>query len=99
MNSPPKNRTSVARKVHIPNVEVSRCCSRSSNCSANAIWLSGILRLLFIREIAVRAADHHGSFVEIMFRRRRRGLPFEAGGVPGICRGPLPVLERPDEID
>src|SRR5215469_14716496 len=37
--------------------------------------------------------------MKVMFRRWRRGLPFQPRRFPRICRGFLPMLQRPDEIN
>src|SRR5579864_2262014 len=95
---PPKKRISVARKSHIPRVEASFCCSTSSNWWRSAKeWLAN-LHLLEDR-IIVGFVSHHGSNVEVLRRRRRGGLPFETGSVPGISGSEFAVPHRPDEVD
>src|SRR5208282_1233761 len=41
----------------------------------------------------------HRRLVKIKGGRRRRGLPLQASGVPGIRAGDLAVAQRPDEVD
>src|SRR5271169_157408 len=95
---PPKNRISVARKSHIPSVEASFCCSTSPNWWRSAKeWLAN-LHLLENR-IIVSFVRNDGSDVEVLGRRRRSGLPFETGCVPGIVGGEFSVAHRPDEVD
>src|SRR6266566_629512 len=100
MNKPPKNSTSVARNVHIPSVDASFCCSASSNCSAKAICVSAMDHLLlFFGRVLIRSSGDKRRFVEIVFRRRRIGLPFQASRIPGIGGSFFSVLERPKEVD
>src|SRR5215472_13680216 len=95
---PPKNKTSVARKIHMPSVEASFCCSTSSNwCRRAKEWLAN-LHLLENRIIVGFVRDHGRDF-KVFGRRWRRHLPFEAGRVPGIVRSNLAVAQRPDEVD
>src|SRR5271169_5303798 len=42
---------------------------------------------------------HHGRLVKIKGGRRRRSLPFQAGGSPGIRVYDRSVPQRPDEVD
>src|ERR1051326_7122518 len=99
MNIPPKKRISVARNVHMPSVDADFCCGMSSNCSARAVWASGMLQFLFgFGGILVRRTGDNRDFFEVMFWRRGRSLPFKTGGVPGIGGRFLAVLQRPNEI-
>src|SRR6266850_4221304 len=100
MNMPPKKRISVARNVHMPSVAADFCCAMSSNCSAIAVWASGMLQfLLGFGGVLVRRTGDDWDFFEIMFRRGGGGLPFETGCVPGIGGSFLAVFQRPNEID
>src|SRR5258707_882180 len=50
--------------------------------------------------VLVRAAIDVGNLREIAMRRRRRGLPFQGRGVPGIIRSYfLPILDAPEQVD
>src|SRR5262249_21063848 len=91
-------RTSVARKTHMPSRATSCCWRKSTNWNAGAA--SGILRpcLAFDGEV-VGLALHHGRRLEIMRRRRRWCLPFQARGLPWIGRRTLPEEQRPAEIE
>src|ERR1035437_2727839 len=103
MNNPPKERTSVARKVHMPSCAASCCCSASANCSASLAVASGLGfplgRLRGQRRIGIRLRGYHRGGVEVVFGRGRGGGPFQAGGMPGIGLGALAVEERPDQVD
>src|SRR5579871_6341012 len=103
---PPKNMISVTRNSHMPSVAVSRCCSMSAKwwrreCAAND--LSANVRLLALRigtvAVIVCFPGHHRRFLKIVGRRQRGGLPFQAGGVPGIVAGGFAVTQRPEEVD
>src|SRR5580765_4330417 len=103
MNIPPKKRTSVARKVHMPSVEASDCWAISSNCSAKGTLGSDMLGLRFfffyLLSVMVRPARYHRNFVKIMLGRRRRRLPLKTGGVPRICWLFLSIFQRPKQIN
>src|ERR1051325_9849206 len=111
MNIAPKNKTSAAKQAHLPSVAASFCCGISWNCSCRAAEASAIYivpsfssaRLEFpfgfLSGILIRRFGNDGGFQEIVLGRRRGGLPFEAGGFPGIGRGFPAVLQRPDEIN
>src|SRR5690349_12943657 len=95
---PPKNSTSVARNSHIPNVEASFCCSTSSNWWRSAKpWLAN-LHFLQNRIVVGIVSDDRGDF-EILGRRRRGGLPFEAGCAPRVVRGELSIPHGPYKIN
>src|SRR6266550_9490577 len=72
----------------------------SSNCSANAARVSAMMHFLsqFGGVLIWRAGDNR-SFLKIMFRRRRRGLPFQTGRFPRIGRRFFAMLKRPNKID
>src|SRR5437867_10868870 len=96
---PPKNITSVARKIHMPSSAASFCCSASSNWCATwstaAAW-SANLRLR-AGVVVRRARDDRGP-LEVLARRGRRRLPLEAGRVPRVRGCRLAVAQRPDEV-
>src|SRR5690242_7455898 len=95
---PPKNRISVTRKTHMPNVDASFCCSTLSNWWRSArVWLAN-LHLLENR-VVVRLVVDHRSDIEVFGRRRRSGLPLQAGRVPRVIRRQLSIAQGPDEID
>src|SRR5438045_9626494 len=72
----------------------------SSNCSASAVCASAMREfLLGFGGILIRWASHERGFFEIMFRRRRRGLPFQARRVPWIGGSSFSVLVRPNTIN
>src|SRR5579862_731847 len=96
---------SVSRNIHMPNVEVSRCCSMSAKwcCSAcSAIWISLVANgdlLLRLMLVVVSFPSHDWSFIEVVGGRRRRRHPLQTYRVPGIRRSKLAVTQRPQEID
>src|SRR5690349_12632707 len=95
---PPKNKISVARKSHIPNVDASFCCSASPNWWRSASeWLAN--RHLLDNRIVVSFVCHDRGDVEIFGWRRRGRLPFETWSAPRISRGDGAVAKRPDEIN
>src|SRR5512135_2219397 len=108
---PPKNMTSVARKVHMPRLAASCCWSRSSKWWASGpgaadswCWAtrpgadSAMVRRLPTERIDVRASGHDRDLVEVVGRRRRRDLPLQPRGAPRV-RARLPAdLEREDQV-
>src|ERR1700721_4472960 len=98
-NMPPKNMTSVMRKIHMPSVEASLCCAAVSNCSRSASVCSSLCNFGLHGSVIVRLVRHDGNLVEIMRGRRRRGLPFETGRAPRIGSADRPIFQRPREID
>src|SRR5207244_7654031 len=98
---PPKNITSVARKIHMPSSAASFCCSASSNWCATwstaAAW-SANLRLR-AGVVVRRARDDRGP-LEVLARRGRRRLPLEAGRVPRVRRSEehTSELQSPDHL-
>src|ERR1019366_2954970 len=100
---PPKNITSVMRKIHIPREEASFCCSAVLNCSRNAsvsTWgsLTNLTLLADRRAVVVGVVRDDRDLVEIVRGWRRIRLPFEAGGLPRVPSRNRPVLERPHEV-
>src|SRR5438477_12849085 len=72
----------------------------SSNCSAIAACASAMRQfLLGFGGILVRRSGHDWSYCEVMFRRGRRGLPFQARRLPWIGWSLFSMLERPNEIN
>src|ERR1700722_14662797 len=98
-NMPPKNMTSVMRKIHMPSVEAPLCCSAVSNCSRSASVCSSLCNFGLQGTVIVRLMRHERDLVEIMRGRRRRGFPFQTGGAPWIGPGDRSVFQRPCEID
>src|SRR5215831_11291329 len=103
-NMPPKNMISVMRKIHIPSVEQSLCCSTVSNCTRSSsvsgwAWSANFDLLSIDGGVVVGLVRHDRRLFEVMYRRRRGGLPFQPGRAPGICARHLAVLERPGQID
>src|SRR5882724_11669603 len=101
---PPKNMISVMRKIHIPSVEASFCCSAVSNCSRNAsvsvcASLANFDHLPDHGAVIVCFVGHDWGLVEIVMRRRGGRLPLETGRAPRIGTHYLAVTQRPDEID
>src|SRR5579864_3202594 len=95
---PPKNRISVARKIHMPSVEASFCWATSSNwCRSARLWLAN--RHLLKRGIIIRFMRHYRSDSEILGWRRRTRLPLKARRVPRVIGRDLTVPQRPNEID
>src|SRR5947209_18095515 len=101
---------SVTRKTHIPNWETSFCCSRVSNCSTRAeswwcgaewtvvAWLSDNFFLLGQAFVIVGFLGDDRRLVEVVRRRRRRGLPLEAGGAIRVISGDRSIFQRPHQI-
>src|SRR5271167_4882062 len=96
---------SVSRNIHIPKDEVSRCCSMSAKwcCSAcSATWISllanGYLLLRLVLVVVSFPGDDRG-LIEVVGRRRGRGHPLQANGIPRIGWSLFPVPQRPQEID
>ena len=99
----------------MPRLAASRCCcarrsgaaapgcALRSCCSPTTVAIGqreppavcGCIQLF----VVVGFPGHDGLFVEIERRRRRGGLPLQAGGVPGIVRSRLAVAHRPQEIN
>src|ERR1700722_18753224 len=98
-NMPPKNMTSVMRKIHMPSVEASLCCAAVSNCSRRASVCSSLCNFGLHGGVIVRLVRHDGDLVEIMRGRRRRRLPLQTGRAPWIGSGDRPVFQGPGEID
>src|SRR5579859_5961052 len=100
---PPKNMTSVRRKIHIPRVEASFCCAAVSNCSRRArvsTWASANFHYLPDHSaVIVSFGGDDRDLVEVVGGRRRRRLPFESGSAPWIRGGHLAVAQRPHEVD
>src|SRR6185312_3597992 len=72
--------------THMPSLAVSSRCWAEANCGATAS-VSGILRLRFeIGRVLIRWPCHDRLNVEVVLRRRRRGLPFEPRRIPWIGR-------------
>src|SRR5213079_1696194 len=94
---PPKNITSVARKIHMPSSAAPRCCSASSNWCATAAACSAMGGLA--ARVGVGLAGDDGRRLEVVAWRRRRRLPLEAGGVPRVVARGLAVAERPEQVD
>src|SRR6185503_9791421 len=106
MNMPPKNMTSVARKIHMPIREASSCCSGSSKwCSKPAIpsaMLSDSRRVFgrcLSARIVVGLPRYDRRFFEVVGRRRRRRLPLQTGRLPWVHAGDRSVTQRPDQIN
>src|SRR5215469_7136022 len=104
--------TSVPRKIHMPRLEESFCCSSVakwcsnaglSRCSMAVAWLSdnvSLLRLMCVEFVVViRFPSHDRFLIEIEGSRRRLRLPLEPGGVPRIVGRGLAVPHRPEEVD
>src|ERR1051325_2102890 len=102
--SPPNSMTSVARNTHIPRLDASRCCSRSSNWCATMLgrtrWASAIAlpRRLWPAHVIVRVVRGDGRRREVVLGRRRRCRPLERGAPPRVGAGALAVLEGPEQI-
>src|ERR1700681_1371685 len=96
---PPKNMTSVMRKIHIPSVEASLCCAAVSNCSRSASVGPSLCNFGLHGSVIVRLMRHDGDLVEIVRGRRRGCFPLKAGSSPRIGSGDRTVLQRPGEID
>src|SRR2546426_12415009 len=94
---PPKNITSVARKIHMPSSAAPRCCSASSNWWATAAAWSAMDRLA--ARVGVGLGGDHRGPLEVVARRRRRRLPLEAGRAPRVVARGLAVAQRPEEVD
>src|SRR5439155_12133822 len=96
---PPKNLPSVARKIHMPGSAASFCCPASSNwcatCSAVAAWSA---KALLRAGIVVGRPGDDRRLLEVVARRRRWDLPFEAGRPPRVRRRRRAVAERPEEV-
>src|SRR5215471_15254120 len=108
---PPKNMISVMRKIHMPSMEASFCCSMLSKWCCNmgwcaacsgASWITTVrsdkCRLLLLG-VMVRLGGHDRRYIKIVEGWRRRRLPLEAGGAPGIVAGNLAVTKRVQQID
>src|ERR1041385_6724984 len=99
--------TSVMRKTHMPSEDASRCCSMSSKWCWSAGWVAtaGLVcalsdngHLLYVFVIVGRAM-HDGRVLEVVRRRRRGGLPLQAGGAERVVPGALAVAHRPRQVD
>src|SRR5580698_3398833 len=96
---------SVSRNIHMPKVDVSRCCSMSAKWCWNACsatWISLVANgdlLLRLVLVVVSFPSHDGSLVKVMRRRRRGGHPFQTDGIPRIRRRQLSVAQRPQEVN
>src|SRR5437867_381076 len=94
---PPKNRISVTRKTHMPNVDASFCCSTLSNWWRSAkVWLANLH--LLKNGVVIRLVVDHRSDIEVFRRRRRSRLPLEAARFPRVIRRQLSVAQRPDQV-
>src|SRR6266704_1177386 len=90
---------SVTRKTHIPSEAASRCCSRLSKWWARVAGaLAGTGILLPVRVLVGAPGDDRRG-LEVLRRRRRSRLPFEADHAPRVGRGVATVAHRPDEVD
>src|ERR1035437_3660066 len=101
---PPKNMISVTTKSHMPSVEASFCCASVSNCTRREgvsveVWSANFDLLRHQTGVVVSFVRDYRSFFKVVDRRRRRGLPFESGGAPGVGRSHLAVAQGPDEVD
>src|SRR5579875_4146600 len=92
----PKISTSVAKKIHMPNVAVSRCCSRFSKWWARTAWL--VDKSALLHRVFVGSRGDDGRLVKVVRRRRRGRLPFQARSVPGIGAGRLAGVQRPEHV-
>src|SRR3954451_10057644 len=95
---------SVTRKIHMPSVVDSRCCSMfakwcCSECWATASVLTANGDLLRHLVVFVGFPRYDGSFIEVESRRRRGGHPFQSNGVPWIVAGQCAVTQRPQQIN
>src|SRR5262249_34380453 len=91
------------RKIHIPRVEASFCCSAVSNCSRRAsdsawAWLAN-LNLPDYGAVVVRVPCDYRGLLEVVGGGRRGSAPCQSGCAPGICGRDFAVAQRPDEID
>src|ERR1700733_685507 len=98
-NMPPKNMTSVMRKIHMPSVEASLCCAAVSNCSRSASVCSSLCNFGLHGRVIVRLVSHNGDLIEIVRGRRRGDLPFQTGCAPWVGPGDRAIFQRPGEID
>src|SRR5436309_5818924 len=96
----PKNKTSVARKAHMPSVAASLCCA------SVAYWkparASAMVRLRLrppFLVVAIGGPDNDRDRLEILGRRRRASQPFEPGRIPGIGGGAASLEQGPAEIE
>src|SRR5208337_824867 len=66
-------------------------------------WLSCNGSLQFLRcwnlVVVISFPGHDRRLLKIKSRRRRRGLPLQAGSVPGIGFSNGPVTQRPEQVD
>src|SRR6185312_16875613 len=92
-NIPPKNMTSVMRKIHIPSVDASFCCATVSNCSRSASDSASLCNFGLHGGVVVRLMRHDGNLFEIVSGRRRGGLPLKTCCIPRIGPGHRTVLE------
>src|SRR2546423_717058 len=84
----------------MPRVELSFCCSRSSNCSASNDD-STLMQdhFVLVRMIIVGRAHDDRCLRKVMLGWRRRRLPLEASGAPRVRRGLGPMPKRPEKIN
>src|SRR3954471_19486846 len=64
-NRPPKKSTSVARKIHMPSVDVSRCCaSVAKECRSACVWGKLLMTHLLHqrREVVWPGIHNRGDF-------------------------------------
>src|SRR3954464_3821758 len=94
-NTPPKNRISVARNIHMPRRSAPRCCSMSSKwclrAPAPTLADIGLLpRLGQVQRVLVRPAHHPRRVVEVVGDGRALGRgPLQPGRPPRVAGGPL----------
>src|SRR5690242_14626848 len=100
VNSPPKNKTSVARKIHMPAVLVSRCCSGVPYCSRSIRPCEELDKPEFLLHcfVVIRLASHDRSHFEIVLGGRGSSLPFQPGCAPRIRSRYFPVMPGPCQI-
>src|SRR5262245_54098551 len=104
---PPKNMISVMRKIHIPSVEASFCCSTVSNWTRSAsesgwwawAWLSNFHFLPDHLAVIVCGQPDDRRVFEIVQGRRRWCLPLQSVTAPRIRCRHFPIAQRPDEVN
>src|SRR5579859_7338103 len=108
---PPKNMISVMRNTHMPREAASFCCSILSKWCCSMGWCaacSGASWITTVRSdkcclpflgVIVDFFGHDRGYIEIVQRRRRRGLPLQAGCTPGIVACYLAEAQRIQKIN
>src|SRR5437868_1061447 len=72
----------------------SNCCATSECSGAGEIKVDILFRI-----VGVRFVSNDRSGFEVMFWRRRRDVPFQSGGAPGVGAGNAPAFQRPQKIN